>query len=194
MNNVWMKLFALAATILVGASVQVNAATPTVESGVVTGATGVDVNGLFFDVTFNVACTQANSSGCLEGAFDFAGDSATALLAAQTLGDQVFLDFAEGPQLASNPNLALGCCRYVIPYDVRPDGKGDFLDFAEYDANTNAAQLRSSREPLVGSSFNLVQFSEAAVTAAPAPVPLVLLLTAVIGLFGARRLTARQAC
>jgi len=92
-------------------------------SGILTGATGVDVNGTLYDVTFVEGTCSDLFTGCDElSDFTFTTDAAAAL-ASQALLDQVLLD---GPQGAfdSTPNRTFGCgdasfCQIATP--TRPD-------------------------------------------------------------------------
>jgi len=95
-------------------------------SGVLTGASGVDVNGTLYDVSFRDGDCQAALGACTSGNLVFttlqdAHDAAQALL------DQVFLDGAAG-MFSSNPELIFGCpgaqaasvCYVDTPYAIIP--------------------------------------------------------------------------
>jgi len=106
------KAFALAATIT---SFIAFSATPAAAavllvngSGQLTGATGVDVGGTLYDVTFVDGTCAALFDGCNEiSDFDFS-DQATAEAAGQALFDQVFIDGLPG-NFDSNSGLTFGC-------------------------------------------------------------------------------------
>jgi hypothetical protein len=95
-------------------------------SGKLTGATGVNVNGTLYDVTF-VDGTCASVFGVCSSS-NFAFNESGALAAAQALLDQVFIDGPTG-QFDSNPAMTLGCdnvqiCDAEIPYDTFADFYG----------------------------------------------------------------------
>ena len=98
------------------------AATLIVNAGKLVGATGVDVLGTLYDVSFvDGTCAQVFDN-CDDAAdFQFSTDE-SALAAAQALIDQVFIDSAAG-SFDSNPDLVLGCenvvfCSAIIPIMV----------------------------------------------------------------------------
>jgi hypothetical protein len=77
-------------------------------SGILTGATGVNVSGTLYDVSFLEGSCQSLYSGC-DASADFTFQtSANAQTAAQALLDQVFLDTLAG-SFDSNPGLTFGC-------------------------------------------------------------------------------------
>ncbi len=99
----------------------INAATLNVSGGgILTGASGVDVNGTLYDVWFVDDSCENLYGGCDE-ASDFTFQTlADAKVAAQALLDQVFLDGVLG-NFDSNPALTEGCgfwqiCHTYIPY------------------------------------------------------------------------------
>lgn len=71
--------------------------------GILTGATGVMVNGRSYDVSFVQGSCASVYGSCTSSAFDFA-DYASASLAAQALGDQVFVG-----EFDTDPTSVLGC-------------------------------------------------------------------------------------
>ena len=101
------KYLALAAALLLttapaGAAVQI------VQNGLLTGATGVTVDGSTYDVEFLDGTCASVFSGC-DSVSDFAFTTqASGLLAAQALLDQVFIDGAMG-QFDTNTALTRGC-------------------------------------------------------------------------------------
>jgi len=91
-------------------------------SGVLTGATGVNVNGTSYGVTFADGSCPALFGGCNDSSDFVFTTSAAAGDAAQALLDQVFLDTGLG-SFDSNPQLTLGCetagifgCFAGVPY------------------------------------------------------------------------------
>lgn len=107
-------------------------------AGVLTGATGVDVGGVLYDVQFvDGTCASLFSACGFFSTDDFAfvsqaqaEDASVALLA------QVFLDVAEGA-FDSQPELTRGCvdvesCRAMTPYKL-----GGATAFVVYAVNVN---------------------------------------------------------
>ena len=92
--------------------------------GKLTGATGVDVGGTLYDVTF-VDGTCAQIFGGCDAVTDFQFQTvSTASAAAQALLDQVFLNGADG-NFDSHPESVFGCngpCNSWIPYALPSDG------------------------------------------------------------------------
>jgi hypothetical protein len=90
--------------------------------GTLTGATGVDVGGTLYDVTFVDGSCATVFTGC-DGASDFTfTDGTTALAATNALADQVFLDGISGA-FDTQPSLTFGCtslnrCIPITPYEL----------------------------------------------------------------------------
>jgi len=90
-----------------------------VENGQLTGATGVDVDGILYDVQF----LDGFYSDTFQDESDLDTTSeAQARLFGQALMDQVFVDTAEG-LFDSDPELTFGCgnlneCIVWIPFDI----------------------------------------------------------------------------
>lgn len=117
------QLKALTLTIIVLlSSVSVSAATVIINgAGKITGATGVIVDGLSYDVTLaDSSCVQL-FSGCDENS-DFVFQTIEdAALASQALLDQVLIDFAAPNTFDTDPEKILGCtnsglCRALTVY------------------------------------------------------------------------------
>lgn len=89
-------------------------------NGILIGATGVNVEGTFYDVSFLSGTCASLFTGCNDSSdFDFT-TSTSSHAAAQALIDQVFLNVAAG-QFDNNSALTLGCysttyCITLIPY------------------------------------------------------------------------------
>ncbi|MBT9614352.1 MAG: PEP-CTERM sorting domain-containing protein [Burkholderiales bacterium] len=81
-----------------------------VTNGMLTGATGVNVGGQYYDVAFRDGTCVDLFGGCVNTTFVFK-DINAATLASQALLDQVFLDDSAG-LFDSNPPLTLGCTPY----------------------------------------------------------------------------------
>ena len=90
-------------------------------SGKLTGATGVNVGGVLYDVSFLDGSCPSLFSGCDSPADDFAfTDASTADAASQALLDQVFIDVGSS-MFDSDSEATLGCnsvlsCTAVTPY------------------------------------------------------------------------------
>ena len=195
------KAFALVATItgfLAFSAAPAAAAVLLVDgNGQLTGATGVDVGGTLFDVTFVDGTCAALFDGCDE-ASDFAfNDQATATLAAQALFDQVFIgnfDFT--------PNLTLGCgdaesCRPLVPFETRANPFNGNINFDAVQA-INSFQSRDDEILLFDiisrfSDFSRVNdtvfasFTEQGVSEVPLPAAAWMFLVGLGGLSAARR-------
>ena len=92
-----------------------------VTGGQLTGAIGVNIGGSFFDVEFVDGTCGSVFPDCNDPS-DFDFDSGTALVAAQALLDQVFIDGPDG-NFDSDPTLTSGCifadwCTAYVPYEV----------------------------------------------------------------------------
>lgn len=116
---------ALAALLFLGAPMWA-AAMPTLiidGTGKLTGATGVDVGGSFYDVTFLDGSCFSLFGGCDETTDFFFQTQSDAVAAAQALLDQVFLDGPSG-LFDTDGTLTQGCdagggsvgCWLVIPW------------------------------------------------------------------------------
>jgi hypothetical protein len=125
------KLLALCVLVLAVSVRPTQAAALLVDpSGVLTGATGVVVNGTLFDVSFRSGSCNSVFNGCDPATDLLFTDSASALAASQALLDQVFLGHNPGnidpftPGLFdSHPGLTQGCtdaafreCIALTPY------------------------------------------------------------------------------
>jgi hypothetical protein len=149
-------LRALAAALLLHFSTSALAATQIVNSsGILTGATGVNVNGTLYDLSFVEGSCQSLFSGCNAPAdFNFQA-SADAQAAAQALLDQVFLDTALG-SFDSDPSLTFGCptpgfftlCSAVIPYS------GNGVTFSEWSAGNEPSSDSLFHSNLAGASVD----------------------------------------
>ena len=91
-------------------------------TGELRGASGVDVDGTLYNVTFRDGTCEDLFHGC-NATEDFPFSAPIALLAAQALLDQVFLDFDIAKQFDTQPALTRGCetpntCIAVIPQEI----------------------------------------------------------------------------
>lgn len=104
-----MLPLAAALALIAAAAAPAGAATLTISgSGQLTGATGVDVGGTLYDVSFVDGTCASVFDGC-DSVSDFTFQVfADATAASQALLDQVFLDTGSGA-FDTNPALTLGC-------------------------------------------------------------------------------------
>jgi hypothetical protein len=121
--------------VLLLASSGASAATLDVVGGQLIGASGVLVDGSYYDVEFRDGTCVALYGGC-DAVSDFTFQTeVVAVLASQALLDQVFLDV--GPNtFDSDPELTSGCtstfeCWALTPF--QPLGLGQFLAYARND-------------------------------------------------------------
>ena len=193
------KAFALVATItgfLAFSAAPAAAAVLLVDgNGQLTGATGVDVGGTLFDVTFVDGTCAALFDGCDE-ASDFAfNDQATATLAAQALFDQVFIDGPAG-NFETNLSSIFGCgspifCEALVPFLTRGSS---FDAVAAFNSNFeifNPIDLRefiSAQNDLSQLDSNVfASFTEQGVSEVPLPAAAWMFLAGLGGLSAARR-------
>ena len=113
-------------------------------SGILTGATGVNVGGTFYDVEFVDGTCIALFEECDSvNDLDFTTE-ADAVAASQALLDQVFLDASQG-EFDADPGLTSGCinttfgvCEVWTPFgfgELAPGESGVLIGSAENDAS-----------------------------------------------------------
>ncbi|MEM6668983.1 MAG: PEP-CTERM sorting domain-containing protein [Pseudomonadota bacterium] len=169
--------------------------------GILLGASGVDVNGVLYDVSFVDGNCIDLFDGCDEASdFDFSTEAA-AEAAAQALLDQVFVDGPLG-DFDSDPSLTFGCsdnslCYATIPYALQQDIFFPFeLGFAaELAGNEDVAFIFEGVQGSFGlatddfdnvSSQNFARFTltsndDTTVIPIPATLPLMLLGLGALG-------------
>lgn len=116
-----MKRVVLVVLLLLAARSE--AAVLNVVGGQLLGASSVDIDGVLYDVEFVDGQCPDLFSGC-DAASDFGtSSSATAVLFAEALRDQILIDGPQG-SFDSDPGLVAGCgtgedqCIFIIPYGV----------------------------------------------------------------------------
>lgn len=132
------------------------------DTGQLTGARGVDVNGVHYDVTFIEGSCVSLFDGCDEDSDLTFNDQASAVAAAQALLDQVLLDSPLG-LFDTDPELTFGCgvplnCEILIPFNVFSD---DFALAAEVGNRADDIFSADVIDPL---SFTNVNFNTANTT------------------------------
>ena len=112
-----LSAFSLTPTPAQAVTLQVNG------SGILTGATGVNVGGTLYDVEFVDGTCAAVFTGCDDASTDFTFQTASAAVAAsQALLDQVLLDSTLG-NFDESPQLTNGCssfeyCSVFTPFTL----------------------------------------------------------------------------
>ncbi len=165
--------------------------------GELLGATGVNVDGTLYNVTFVDGSCVDLFSGCNEFAdFTFI-DAAAAFFAAEALMATVFTDSGAG-LFDTMPELTFGCgfigdCRTHIPF--APDGANQYLftrtgNFADEASDKSVKQTFGPRNldfSLVDADKDTINFAD--FTPAPEPSTLALFATglALLGFIGWRR-------
>ena len=194
----WLMALVLSLAFAPGAS----AAMLTLDSsGILRGATGVDVGGTLYDVVFvDTTCIDA-FSGC-DSNTDFTfGTLSAADTASQALLDQVFRDVSSG-SFDSDPNLTFGCpfplgCSVWTPYQFTgvsfigsiASNSSDF-DGVDFDGVSSGAAITDY--DFATSSTDVFARWTPADAAIPEPTTVSLLALGLAGL-GVRRWRQRKA-
>lgn len=169
-------------------------------SGILIGATGVDVSGTLHDVTFKDGTCMALFSGC-DSVLDFTFQSETAARAAsQALLDQVFV----GP-FAAAPELTFGCpagvlCNPATPFSLHPSDpsfvqSAGAINYWPPDSafeGINVFFRPIDLDTTNHDTDNWAVWSTAAPVGVPEASTYLLLITGLLGLAGYRWTSSRQ--
>jgi hypothetical protein len=166
-------------------------------SGQLTSATGININGTLYDVTFSVGSCDDAYSGCNATDFTFSS-AADAQAAAQALLDYVFVDGPAG-QFDSAPTLTAGClfsntCRAAVPYGLGMDNLGEPVVLSMLAANNSAGSVFADAVFAVGDEFHYDATNDAQIwthftleNAVPEPATWALMLVGFGAIGGALR-------
>ena len=176
-----------------------HAATYTTDGSLqLTGATGVDVSGTLYDVTFEEGSCAEVFSGCDNVSDDFDFDTlAAAEAAADSIGLQIF---EKGDLYDTDPEKTFGCtflssCDFQIPYDLiggvaeAPVGVifRNVNDGFSDTISSNAASLTDTVNGPLPERRVWAKFTLAAPAPVPLPAPVLLLMGGLVGLGALRR-------
>lgn len=162
-----------------------------VAGGKLTGASGVEVDGVLYDVEFRDGTCIALFDGC-DSASDFTfKDETSAKHASQALLDSVFIDQGDSTQAYdTNPALTAGCgfpgeCVVVTPYSVAISPPSPLSTITAYNEDiiaTDAVFLTTlSRSTDTGPHLDVV-FAVWTIAEVPEPSTVLLLTSGALGL------------
>lgn len=173
-----------------------HAAVLVVDGGILTGAKGVDVGGILYNVEFVDGTCPSLFNGCDESTDFVFTDIDSALLATAALLDQVFIDGPDGP-FDTDPSLTAGCppvlgsCGVLNPFgigDVPFPSQNSLLTIVTFNNSTlddsatffEQWRIDSTDTSLVGGAV----FADWQVSPIPIPAAVWLFGSALIGLIG----------
>jgi hypothetical protein len=167
-------------------SSSVFAATLQTSGGTLTGATGVNVNGVFYDVSFVDGSCNGLFAGCINSAFTFQS-STSATAAAQALFDQVLLGAYDTTTLNTNGCNANTTCSILTPYSHTLPY--DALTISVWNSPTDAIDqlLTTSITPTLSTGLSSGTVFAVWTPSVPVPGAVWLFGSGLIGLAGAAR-------
>jgi hypothetical protein len=119
-------------------------------SGILTGATAVNVAGKLYDVKFADGTCKSVFNNCVQSAFAF-DNITSANVAAQALLDQVFIDGPAG-NFDSDPTKTFGCTNVSLCYTSVPYGANATVVFVARALNQRYAYTDSVNDYSTGPS------------------------------------------
>ena len=189
-SAIWLCTFASTANALVIYDIQ---------NGSLMGASGIEINGDIYSVTFEDSCSSAYA-GCDELLFDFTTEQ-DAVAALDALFDQVFVDdvivggveydFDSFPELAQSCDR-LGFCEIWVPYLDLGNDRVQSAWYVNSSGNDYVGSTTHNGYYTYGDGRDFMAFTNFELTSAPEPTTLALLGLGLVGLGFARKKKVAQ--